>query len=115
MIHIINSVKELKNAMTIYKYVIIKFTAPWCGPCLKIAPKIHDLSQQYHNIYFIEVDIDSIDDEILTEYYVSSIPKIISFKNGEIIDTCVGANINKVTKIIESLDKNRNQEESVEK
>ncbi len=71
--------------------VVAKFFATWCGPCKMIAPVFEKLSQEFENqVKFIGIDVDDCEG-IASDYYVSSVPTFIIFKNGEEFDRTSGA------------------------
>ena len=71
--------------------VVAKFFATWCGPCKMIAPVFEKLSQEFENqVKFIEIDVDDCD-KISDDYYVSSVPTFIIFKNNEEFNRTSGA------------------------
>lgn len=71
--------------------VLVDFWAAWCGPCKMIAPLIDELAKEYLGKMKIgKVDVDT-NPKIATEYGVMSIPTIIFFKNGKVMNQLVGA------------------------
>ena len=71
--------------------VLVDFWAAWCGPCKMIAPLIDELANEYAGKMKIgKVDVDT-NPRIATEYGVMSIPTIIFFKNGKVMNQLVGA------------------------
>ena len=73
------------------KLTIVDFWAEWCGPCRAIGPVIEDLSKEYSgkiNVGKVNVDHNS---EVSVNYGITSIPAILFFKNGEVVDKMVGA------------------------
>lgn len=70
--------------------VVVDFFATWCGPCRMMAPVIEELAETYAGRVKIgKIDVDQNSD-IAVRYGVMSIPTIILFKNGEIVQKSVG-------------------------
>lgn len=70
---------------------MVDFWAPWCGPCRMIAPVIEELAEDFEGKAKIcKVNTDEQQD-IAVKYGIRSIPAILFFKNGELVDQMVGA------------------------
>ncbi len=71
--------------------VLVDFWAPWCGPCRAIAPVIEELAGEYAgSAKVVKVNTDDSPQKAM-EYDVSSIPTLLVFKGGEIVERFVGA------------------------
>tara|TARA_B100001971_G_C17806961_1_gene342142 strand:- start:122 stop:442 length:321 start_codon:yes stop_codon:yes gene_type:complete len=82
---------NFNNVISKNKTVLVDFWAEWCGPCRMIGPVIEELANEYEGKAIIgKLDIDS-NQESSVKYGVRSIPTILTFKDGEIVDRQVGA------------------------
>ncbi len=73
------------------KLVITDFWAPWCVPCKMVAPVLEELSSDYpDNLKVVKINVDE-EGELAAKYNIVSIPALLIFKNGEIVDQHVGA------------------------
>jgi len=70
---------------------LVDFWAPWCGPCRMLAPVIEELAEDFDGKAKIcKVNTDE-EQDIAVKYGIRSIPSILFFKNGEVVDQMVGA------------------------
>lgn len=71
--------------------VMVDFWAPWCGPCRMIAPVAEKLAEEYEGrLKLCKLNVDE-NPQTASKYKVMSIPQILFFKGGEIVDESTGA------------------------
>ena len=73
------------------KLVIVDFWAVWCGPCRMLSPIVDEIAEEMADkVTVVKCNVDDCED-IAMQYRIMSIPTLIFFKNGEIVDKTVGA------------------------
>ncbi|MGU0043289.1 thioredoxin TrxC [Escherichia coli] len=71
--------------------VVIDFWAPWCGPCRNFAPIFEDVAQERSGkVRFVKVNTEA-ERELSSRFGIRSIPTIMIFKNGQVVDMLNGA------------------------
>ncbi len=71
--------------------VVVDFWAEWCGPCRIIAPIIEELTELYQGKVKVgKLDVDN-NPQVAIKYGVRSIPTVLFLKNGEVVNSVIGA------------------------
>ncbi len=74
-----------------HSLVVVDCWAPWCGPCQMVAPVIEELARDYAGkILFGKLNVDE-NQAVSMKYQIMSIPTLLVFKNGKLVDRIVGA------------------------
>jgi thioredoxin 1 len=81
---------ELDQLLTSSGTVVVDYTASWCGPCRVISPYIDQLATEYEGrAQIVKIDIDQ-NKENAKKFQIRSIPAVLIFKNGEVVERLVG-------------------------
>jgi len=71
--------------------VLVDLWAPWCGPCVMVAPILEKLSQEFAaSLKVVKVNVDE-SPRIAQKYNARSIPMLLFMRDGELVDTVIGA------------------------
>ncbi len=80
-----------KEIIQTHPLVVVDCWAPWCGPCHMVAPVIEELSKDYAGkILFGKLNVDE-NPQVSMQYDIMSIPTLLLFKNGKLVDKIIGA------------------------
>ena len=72
------------------KHAVVDFYADWCGPCQGMKPILEDLSEECPEVAFYKVNVDE-QPELAAEFGVMSIPTLLVFRDGKLVNQAVGA------------------------
>jgi len=83
--------QDMTDVVSSYPLVVVDCWAPWCGPCRTLGPVIDELAKKMQGkVAFAKLNTDE-NRGITSQYGIMSIPTILLFKNGELVDRNVGA------------------------
>lgn len=83
---------------------VIDFFTTWCQPCKAAAPVFEELSNKHSSFKFLKIDVEE-NEEIGAMMNVRSIPFFVLFKEGKVVGSVEGANMSKLTQLVEDANK----------
>ncbi len=69
--------------------VLVDCFATWCGPCRMLSPIVDQVSEELKDVNFYKLDVDDAEN-VSNEYGIMSIPTLLVFKDGELVNKSVG-------------------------
>jgi thioredoxin 1 len=81
---------SFKDVVSKHNNIIVDCWAEWCGPCMMLKPMFEELSTEYTDVVFAKLDVDN-NASTASEYGIMSIPTLLVFKNGVLVDKWIGA------------------------
>ncbi|MDD4688241.1 MAG: thioredoxin [Eubacteriales bacterium] len=86
----VNSNNFNEEVLSSDKPVLVDFWASWCGPCRMVGPIVEEIADERPDIKVAKVNVDE-QSELATKYGVMSIPTLMIFKDGTVVDQSTGA------------------------
>ena len=97
IIEVKNSTK-IDNVIKENKLVLVDFWAEWCGPCKALNPVLAELSEEFNkDLVIAKVNVDE-NKELSVKHSIRSIPTLLLFKDGDLVETKIGASSSSNTK-----------------
>ena len=71
------------------RLVVVKFGAPWCGPCKALGPLLERSAQEFPNVSFVEINVDQ-SPMLAAKFHIRSVPTLMAWKDGAVQWTKIG-------------------------
>ncbi|SFU20863.1 Thiol-disulfide isomerase or thioredoxin [Kosakonia arachidis] len=86
-----------------FNLIVVYFYASWSGTCSTISPKFEDASTKYDDVFFIKIDVEANDFDVLADrtYNVNVVPTFTFIKNNMVLTSFNGANYEKLISTID--------------
>ena len=82
---------NIDSTVNKYPLMVVDCWAPWCGPCRMIGPIVEELAKEMHGkVVFGKLNVDE-NQRTSMKYRIMSIPTLLVFKNGNLVDSIIGA------------------------
>ncbi|RCK60980.1 Thioredoxin-like protein 1 [Candida viswanathii] len=91
-IQFVKSAKEFQDYLKNNTYILLNFTASWCGPCQAIKAIVDQAYVENKNVEIVRIDLDSQRD-LAEKYNITSVPSFVFVENGQEVDRITGANV----------------------
>jgi thioredoxin len=83
--------EQVKELQSQGKKVLVDYWAKWCGPCRTLIPKLESFENDYPNITFVKVDVDS-EQQFAMSLGIRSVPTVMIFDGDKLVDRSSGVN-----------------------
>lgn len=93
--------ESISESLSLQEKSVVIFTAPWCGPCKMIKPRMPEIASKYGAKPFW-VDLDKNQD-LAAVYNIQSVPFIVTFREGKIVESFSTNNAQKIEEMVSRL------------
>eukprot|EP00906_Rhabdomonas_costata_P005661 RCo008447 len=93
-------VEAFQRALESMPFMMVDFSAEWCGPCKQIAPHVDELSEQNPDLIFLQVDVDECP-ELTKAFRITAMPTFILFSGKSEVGRIMGADLAKLKGLVQ--------------